>query len=160
MKIFFLNPLYDFEICQKLPQKSERNWAFFAYFDNFCCMFYAQKRPFFICLFAQLSLLYLIFSVDCLEYSAGLFQGDFPNNKYTDLYTDECRANCDVLAECEFWTYVIEDRECYLKNGDGLRRFDTRSISGKKDCTLPPEQGGFLIILWFSKWVELWNYNF
>ena len=59
---------------------------------------------------------------------------------YVDIKRDsvsQCRSFCQETIECEFFTYSVKNKYCWLKTSDNGERTTNGHISGKKFCNEP-----------------------
>ena len=52
----------------------------------------------------------------------------------------ECQQLCQLRDECNFFTYVVDDKSCWLLSSDSGRTQGSQYISGKKYCSDLPEE--------------------
>ncbi|EPT26742.1 PAN domain-containing protein [Toxoplasma gondii TgCatPRC2] len=74
---------------------------------------------------------------DCRELNIDYYGNDVHKYEDGDVTTaNECQWLCQNKADCFFWTYLTEQRFCYLKNyaAAGTRVPHNDAISGPKNC--------------------------
>ena len=52
----------------------------------------------------------------------------------------ECQQLCQIREECNYFTYVVDDKSCWLLSSDSGRTQGSQYISGKKYCSDLPEE--------------------
>ena len=61
------------------------------------------------------------------------FQGYSPIPKKTSLA--QCQIECYNFGECQFWSYEVPTRQCYLKTKRNKPTKGVNFISGIKNCS-------------------------
>ena len=79
----------------------------------------------------------------CMEENINFAGFGIPNNRINEIFSaDECKSECQLRAECQFWTwnsgsYPVLSNTCWLKSSDSGRKERKGKTSGPRECQFP-----------------------
>ena len=93
---------------------------------------------------------------DCFEHGVAIVGFDIDSNKDKNELkgkeggldsAEKCQKMCQITADCELFTYIVNKKECLLKKFDALLAWQIERkeghISGSKFCNY----GGYWIVV-------------
>ena len=82
-----------------------------------------------------------MFLDDCFEYHINYESEDLPNKITGVDSANDCQDFCQKEKNCNYFTFMIDTKECRLIEMRSQRKNDYESISGRKYCTRNSEKG-------------------
>jgi len=77
---------------------------------------------------------------NCFEYHINYESEDLPNKITGVDSANDCQDFCQKEKSCNYFTYMIDTKECRLKEMRSQRKNDFKSISGRKYCAKNSEK--------------------
>ena len=82
-----------------------------------------------------------MFLDDCFEYHIDYESEDLPNKITGVDSANDCQEFCQKEKNCKYFTFMIDTKECRLKEMRSQRTKNFESISGKKYCARNSKKG-------------------
>merc|ERR1712001_344426 len=75
------------------------------------------------------------YSYSCPEEEFGFLGGDLVEGGIYGVATwQECGTMCELIADCQFWSYIKVEHSCWVKDSDAGAEKYPGSVSGTRGC--------------------------
>merc|ERR1712223_2310831 len=80
-------------------------------------------------------LLPLVAGYSCPEEEFGFLGGDLVDGGIYGVATwQECGMMCELITDCQFWSYLKVEHSCWVKNSDAGAEKYPGAVSGARGC--------------------------
>jgi len=77
----------------------------------------------------------LVAGYSCPEEEFGFLGGDLVDGGIYGVATwQECGMMCELIADCQFWSYIKVEHSCWVKDSDAGAEKYPGSVSGTRGC--------------------------